>query len=98
MSRTVTMAVQVLPLCNEPYPVVDRAIEVIQRAGVKSEVGPMETTMEGNLDELLEIARNAHEACFVEGVERVVTIIKIGDARQGSTIADKVARYRETAG
>lgn len=98
MSRTVTVAVQVLPLCDEPYPVVDRAIEVIQRSGVKSEVGPMETTMEGDLGQLLEIARNAHEACFTEGVDRVVTIIKIGDARQGSTIADKVDKYREPNG
>ena len=96
MNRTVTVAVEVLPLCDDPYPVVDRAIAVIQQSGVKHEVGPMETTMEGHLDQLLDVAKRAHEACFVEGVERVVTFIKIGDARSGSTIADKVAKYRTT--
>lgn len=97
MSRTVTVAVQVLPLCNDPYPVVDRAIEAIQQSGVKHEVEPMETVMEGELDQLLQVAKRAHEACFVEGVDRVVTIIKIGDARGGSTIAGKVAKYREAS-
>lgn len=94
MDRTVTVAVQVLPLCDDPYPAVDRAIDVIQRSGVKYEVGAMETTMEGELPRLFAVAQQAHAACFVEGVDRVVTIIKIGDARGGSTIADKVQKYR----
>lgn len=94
MGTPVTMAVEVLPLCDDPYPVVDRAIAVIQKSGVKHIVGPMETTMEGDLDQLLEIAKAAHRACFVPGVERVVTIIKIGDAVSGSTIDDKLAKYR----
>lgn len=94
MARTVTMAVEVLPFCDDPFPVVDRAISVIQQSGVKHLVGPMETTMEGDLDELLEIAKRAHEACFVEGVDRVVTFVKIGDGRGGSTIDDKLSKYR----
>jgi uncharacterized protein (TIGR00106 family) len=95
MGRTVNVAVEVLPLCADPFPVVDRAIAVIQSSGVKHEVGPMETTMEGDLDQLLEIAKRAHEACFVEGVDKVVTFIKIGDGREGSTIDSKVAKYRK---
>jgi uncharacterized protein (TIGR00106 family) len=97
MNRTVTVAVEVLPLCEDPYPAVDQAIAAIAQAGVKYEVGPMETTMEGELDQLLEVAKRAHEACFTAGAERVVTFIKIGDARGGSTIADKVAKYRQPA-
>lgn len=95
MNRTVTVAIQVLPLCGDPYPVVDRAIAVIQQSGLRYEVGPLETTMEGELAQLLHVAQRAHEACFVEGVDRVVTFIKIGDARSGSTIADKVGKYRQ---
>jgi uncharacterized protein YqgV (UPF0045/DUF77 family) len=70
----------------------------------------METVMEGPLDRLLEIARGAHLACMEAGAERVVTItprpsssslmvgrgvIKIADGQQGTTIAGKVARYRQ---
>jgi uncharacterized protein (TIGR00106 family) len=93
-NRTVNVSVQVLPMVPELYPVVDRAIRVIQTSGVKYEVGPMETTMEGPLDRLLEVARQAHLACFEAGAEKVVTIIKIGDRREGTTIEEKVARYR----
>jgi uncharacterized protein (TIGR00106 family) len=92
--RPVTVAVQVLPLTEDAYSVVDRAIEVIALSGVEYEVGPMETTMEGDLDELLEVAKAAHRSCFQAGAERVVTVIKISDDVSGSTIADKTERYR----
>jgi len=93
-NRVVTMAVEVVPLDRDAYRMVDRAIDVIARSGVQYEVGPMETTMEGPLDRLLEVAKAAHRAAFEAGAERVVTIIKIGDSITGSTIADKMAKYR----
>ncbi len=92
--RVVTVAVQDLPLTEDAYAVVVRVIEVIARSGVRYEVGPMETTMEGDLDELLEVAKAAHRVCFEAGADRVVTIIKIGDAVAGSTISDKMGKYR----
>jgi uncharacterized protein (TIGR00106 family) len=93
-NRTVNVAVQVLPLVEDLYPVVDRAIEVIAASGVKFEVGPMETVMEGHLDELLRVAKSAHLACFEAGADQVLTIIKIGDQRSGTTIDEKVSKYR----
>lgn len=89
------MAVQVLPFHDEVYRIVDRAIQVIKESGVRHEVGPMETTMEGQLDRLLDIAKAAHLAAFEAGAPKVVTIIKIGDAAEGSTIDDKVEKYRK---
>lgn len=93
-NRTVNVAVQVLPLVEDVYPVVDRAIAVIAQSGVRYEVGPMETVMEGPLDRLLEVARAAHLACFEAGAARVMTIIKIGDQTCGTTIDEKVGKYR----
>ncbi len=91
----ITVSFEVLPLCDDPYPVVDKAIEVVQRSGVNYEVGPHETTMEGELDRLLEIVKAGHRACFEAGAERVVTFVKkIVDAVEGSTIAEKVGKYR----
>ena len=94
-NRTVNVGVQVLPLVEDVFPVVDKAIAVIAASGVRYEVGPMETVMEGPLDELLEIAKQAHLACLEAGAGRVVTIIKIGDGQQGSTIDEKVSKYRD---
>jgi uncharacterized protein (TIGR00106 family) len=95
--RTVNVSVQVLPLVEDVYPVVDKAIEAIAASGVKYEVGPMETVMEGPLDRLLEVAKAAHLACFEAGAGRVVTIIKIGDSTAGTTIEEKVGKYRARA-
>jgi uncharacterized protein (TIGR00106 family) len=92
--RTVNVAVQVLPLHEDAYRIVGRAIGVIADSGVKYEVDPMETVMEGPLDTLLEVAKQAHLACFEAGAERVVTLIKIGDSTSGTSIEEKVAKYR----
>jgi uncharacterized protein (TIGR00106 family) len=94
MTKTVNVSVQVLPLHPQPYPIVDRAIAVIAASGVKYEVGPLETTLEGDLDTLLEVAKAAHRACFDGGAEKVVTLIKIADAVDGTTIEEKVSKYR----
>jgi uncharacterized protein YqgV (UPF0045/DUF77 family) len=57
----------------------------------------METVLEGSLDDCLAAARAAHEACFSSGVQQAVTYIKISDSVNGSTIDDKLAKYREDA-
>ena len=94
-NRTVNVSVQVLPLVEDVYPVVDKAIEAIQASGVTYEVGPLETTMEGDLDTLLEVAKAAHLACFEAGAGKVVTFIKIADALEGTTIDEKLSKYRD---
>jgi len=94
--RTINVGVQVLPLNEDPYPIVDAAIKVIQDSGVKYEIGPLETILEGDdLDRLVEIAKSAHRACFKAGADKVVTIIKIADALEGTTIEGKVGKYRK---
>jgi len=94
--RTMNVGVQVLPMVEDVYPVVDKAIEAIQASGVKYEVGPLETTLEGDdLDQLIEVAKSAHRACFEAGAGKVVTIIKIADALEGTTIKGKVGKYRK---
>ena len=91
------VSIQVLPRgVEDTFAVVDKAIQVIQASGVKYEVGPLETTMEGNdLDQLLEIAKAAHRACFKAGATGVMTYIKIADSLRGSSIEEKVGKYRK---
>lgn len=93
-NRIITGAVQVLPLHEDAYPIVDKAIETIAATGIKYQVGPMETALEGTLDEVLAAAKAAHLACFEAGAAQAVTFIKLGDARGGSTIEDKLEKYR----
>ena len=91
------VSLQVLPVVDEKdlYGVVDKVIEYIQSCGVKFEVGPMETTMEGELDKLLEIVKKAQEICTDNGAKRVVSVVKIDYKPEGITIDEKVSKYRK---
>ncbi len=93
---TVNVSLQVIPNVPEEriYPVVDKVIEMIDRSGVKYEVGPMETTMEGNLDTLLEIVKKAQSICVEEGANRVVSVVKIDYKKKGVTMDEKISKYR----
>ena len=48
---------------------------------IKSELTPMGTVLEGDLDTVLEVARKLHEVPFENGVMRVNTTIRIDDRR-----------------
>ncbi len=93
---SVNLGFQVLPKGAEnSYELVDRAIEVVRQSGVKYEVGPMETVMEGELDELLEIVKMAQDACVQGGASDVMTYIKIHYRPDGDvTIDEKIHKYR----
>lgn len=91
------VSLQVIPRVPEErvYPVVDKVIEYIASTGVKYEIGPMETTMEGELDFLLEIVKKAQDICIEEGASRVASMVKIDYKREGVTIDEKIKKYRE---
>ncbi|MFC5528262.1 MTH1187 family thiamine-binding protein [Cohnella yongneupensis] len=58
------------------YKVLEQAGE-----GVKYELTPMSTIIEGELDELLAIVRRMHEVPFENGALRVSTTLTIDDRR-----------------
>jgi uncharacterized protein YqgV (UPF0045/DUF77 family) len=63
MNHIVHVAIQIVPVSKEhPYPIIDKAIEVIERSGVDYRVGAMETVMQGPYDKLMQIAKEAQQA------------------------------------
>lgn len=78
----------------EVYPLVDKVIGLIQSSGVKYVVGPMETTMEGELHDLLGIVEQAQDLCLQNGANRVLSVVKIDYKAGGVTIDDKIKKYR----
>jgi len=79
VEKEVFVAFQVIPRLKEGnnYEVVDKAIEVVKAAKVPFQVGAMETTMKGELNQLLDIVQAAQQACFDAGALEVITNIKI---------------------
>lgn len=90
------VSLQVIPNVSEAdlYQVVDRVIELIRSSGVKYQVGPMETTMEGELHQLLEIVEQAQEVCLRNGATRILSVVKIDYKAGGVTMEEKTGKYR----
>lgn len=92
----VNVSLQVLPRVPDErvYPVVDKVIEYIQSQNVVHVIGPMETTMEGEYDELMRIVKRCMEICMEEGASRVMSVIKVDYKQGGVTIDEKIGKYR----
>lgn len=95
MTKTVNIALQVLPTSTtvHPYLLVDKAIEVIEKSGLRYKVTPFETVMEGSYDEIMEVVKLAQEACYEAGTETMMTYIKIQSSRKDVSIDDKMEKY-----
>lgn len=93
----VNVSLQILPRVKDErlYDVVDKVIEYIDSCGVKYEVGPMETTMEGEFDKLIDIVKEAQNICVKEGASRVLSVVKIDYKPEGVTMDEKVGKYRK---
>lgn len=61
--------------------IVSHALKEAQRNGIKYDVSPTSTVMEGDLPALLDIAGKMHQAAFYGGTQRVVTNISIDERR-----------------
>ncbi|SDY51746.1 thiamine-binding protein [Tindallia californiensis] len=90
------IGLQVIPSVSEEYVygVVDQVIQLIQDSGVKYEVGPLETTMEGDLDELMDIVKEAQKVCIQSGAGSVISMVKIQYRPEGVSMDEKVEKHR----
>lgn len=60
--------------------------------GIKYQLTPMSTIIEGDIDQLFEVAKKLHHVPFSEGAMRVSTSMKIDDRRdKETTIEGKLA-------
>ncbi|MDD3321888.1 MAG: thiamine-binding protein [Paludibacter sp.] len=95
MEKIVNIALQVLPTSKtiHPYKLVDEAIEVIAKSGLQYKVTPFETVMEGSYDKIMEVIKQAQDACYKAGAESMMTYIKIQSSREDVSIDDKMEKY-----
>jgi uncharacterized protein YqgV (UPF0045/DUF77 family) len=93
-----SISFQVLPKTKndkETIKIVDKVIKMIKSSGVSYEVGPMETTMEGDLETLFRIVKKAQYLCIKAGAKSVFTNVKIVYNPKGvMTIKQKVSKHR----
>lgn len=65
----VNAAVQIVPIVldKHPYEWVDEAIAIIQQSGIKYEVTPFATVLEGTYDEVMKVLHNVNEELYKKG-------------------------------
>lgn len=95
MNKIINASLQVLPSGGtlHPYEIVDRAIEVIEKSGLKYKVCPFETVVEGSYDEVMAVFKKAQQACYDAGAKSVMTYFKIQSALNDVAIEDKMEKY-----
>ena len=74
-----SLAIQVLPKVEgeEVIRIVDQVIGYIKSTGLNTFVGPFETTVEGDFDQLCAIAAECQRICIREGAQSVSIYIKM---------------------
>ncbi len=60
---------------------VARALKIVKDSGLNYELSSMATNLEGDIPDIMEVARKIHESAFEQGAVRVLTSLKIDDRR-----------------
>jgi uncharacterized protein (TIGR00106 family) len=91
------ISIQILPKPTDGtdvIPYVDEAIRVIHESGVKYEVHPLETTMEGELTQLMRVIEDMNERMIEMGCKNVISQIKVLYQPSGITMETLTEKYR----
>ncbi len=94
--RLINAAIQIVPLNGDkhPYKIIDKAIECIQNSGIKYQVCPFETALEGEYDEIMALVKECQEICFENGANEVLVNIKLQNRKDGDVSFDeKMYKY-----
>ncbi len=93
-----SVAIQVLPEANgddEVVRIVDEVIGYIKSTGLSSYVGPFETVIEGEYEELMDIVKKCQYIAIEAGCPSIMSYVKINFKPEGGvlTIDKKVKKH-----
>ena len=95
-----SVAIQVLPNVQdeeEVIRIVDEVIAYIRSTGLNYYVGPFETTIEGDYDQLMDIVKECQHIAVRAGAPHVAAYIKVSYRPEGDvlSIEKKVSKHHE---
>ena len=95
-----SVAIQVLPNVQdeeEVIRIVDEVIAYIRSTGLNYYVGPFETTIEGDYDQLMDIVKECQHIAVRAGAPSVAAYIKVSYKPEGDvlTIEKKVTKHHQ---
>lgn len=96
--KDINLGIQIVPKSKDKdsYWLVDQAIEVIKKSGVKYEVTPFETVMEGPEDKLMKIAQKAQKAVLAAGAEEILVYYRMQIRKDADvSIGEKTDKWKQ---
>ena len=75
----INASIQIIPVVEDkhPYEWVDEAIAIIQQSGIKYEVGPFATVLEGRYEEVMQVIQAVNEHLYQKGCAEWITNLQV---------------------
>jgi len=96
-NNIINASIQLLPIVNDkhPYKWVDEAIEVVSRSGIKYEVGPFATALEGNYTEVMSVVNAVNEYLYKQNCSEWILNVQLQiRSKDDVTIDEKIEKYK----
>ena len=93
----VNASIQILPVVQDkhPYEWVDEAIAVIQKTGIRYEVGPFTTVLEGTYEEVINVIHAVNEYLVTKGCSEWISNIQLQIRNDGNiTGKEKTEKFQ----
>ena len=95
-----SVGIQVVPKVTgdeEVIRIVDAVLDYIKSTGLNYFVGPLETSIEGDFDELMAVVKECHIVAAEAGAKSLSSYVKINYRPEGDvlTIEKKVSKYHK---
>ena len=89
------LSLQVIPINQEnAYPIIDEALSLIKASGIKHIVGPFSTSLEGELDVLMNLVDQVRKVCLKAGANELILNIQIHLHKdKDATFEDKIEKW-----
>ena len=93
----INASIQIVPIVQDkhPYEWVDEAIDIIKASGIKCEVGPFATVVEGRYEEVMNVINSINEHLQKRNCTEWITNVQIQIRSNGDITADeKTAKHQ----
>lgn len=95
-NHIINASLQIIPIVQDkhPYEWVDEAILIIQQSGIKHEVGPFATVLEGTYNKVMKVLNDVNEHLLSKGCNEWIANVQIQiRSNRDITSDEKVAKF-----
>src|SRR5882724_8383880 len=92
----INASIQIIPIVEDkhPYEWVDEAIAIIQESGIKYEVGPFATVIEGTYAQVMQVVHDVNEYLYQKGCEEWISNLQIQiRSKKDITAEEKISKF-----